>query len=75
MSEQVQGDRDFEWASNFYLYESLPTNWSDMEEEELFTLIQSIAWQPFEYWEGEDIYNEIEKLSSSVRTYINKEKK
>jgi len=67
--------KDFEWASSFYLYEDLPKNWDDMEDDKLFSTLEELAWQPFEYWEGEDIYNEIEKLSSSVRTYINKENK
>ena len=37
--------------------------------------IEQLAWQPFENWDGESIYREIESLSSSVRSYINKEKK
>jgi len=74
MSE-LKENNDFEWASSFYLYEDLPKNWDDMEDDKLFSTLEELAWQPFEYWEGEDIYNEIEKLSSSVRTYINKENK
>ena len=74
MSE-LKENNDFEWASSFYLYEDLPKNWDDMEDDKLFSTLEELAWQPFEYWEGEDIYNEIEKLSSSVRSYINKENK
>lgn len=74
MSEQTEG-QDFEWASSFYLSSDLPKNWDDMEDDKLFSTLEELAWQPFEYWEGEDIYNEIEKLSSSVRTYIKKENK
>ena len=74
MSE-LKENNDFEWASSFYLYEDLPKNWDDMEDDKLFSTLEELAWQPFEYWEGEDIYNEIEKLSSSVRTYIKKENK
>ena len=65
---------DFEWASSFYLYDDLDKDWINWEEEKLFSEIESLAWQPFEYWEGEDIYNEINKLASSVREKIKKEK-
>ena len=67
--------KDFEWASSFYLYDDLDKSWGDWDEEKLFEKIEELAWQPFEYWRGEDLYNEIEKLATSVRRYINKEKK
>ena len=74
MSEPKES-QDFEWASSFYLSHDLPKNWSDMEDDKLFSTLEQLAWQPFEYWDGESIYKEIESLSSSVRTYINKENK
>ena len=64
---------DFEWASSFYLYDDLDKKWINWKEEKLFSEIESLAWQPFEYWEGEQIYNEINKLASSVREKIKKE--
>jgi len=64
---------DFEWASSFYLYDDLDKAWVNWDEEKLFEEIESLAWQPFEHWEGEDIYNEINKLASSVRQKIEKE--
>ena len=66
---------DFEWASSFYLYADLDKKWINWKEEKLFSEIESLAWQPFEHWEGEDIYNEINKLASSVRQKIEKENK
>ena len=64
---------DFEWASSFYLYDDLDGDWVNWDEEKLFEEISALAWQPFEHWEGKDIYNEINKLASSVRQKIEKE--
>ena len=64
---------DFEWASGFYLYDDLDQKWINWSEKKLFKEIAKLAWQPFEYWEGEEIYNEINKLASSVRQKIEKE--
>jgi len=36
-------------------------------KKNFFEEISALAWQPFEHWEGEQIYNEINKLASSVR--------
>ena len=74
MSEQTE-NKDFEWASSFYLYEDLPRGWSSWNDKKLFEKIEQLAWLPFENWDGESIYREIESLSSSVSSYINKEKK
>jgi hypothetical protein len=64
---------DFEWASSFYLYDDLDDDWVNWDEEKLHSELEKLAWQPFEYWEGKDIYNEIEKLADSVREKIEKE--
>lgn len=64
---------DFEWASSFYLYDDLDDDWVNWDEEKLHSELEKLAWQPFEYWEGKDIYNEIEKLADSVREKIKKE--
>ena len=53
-----QEKKDFEWASSYYLYDE----------------IEKLAWQPFEHWQGEQIYNEIEKLADGVRKYIKENK-
>ncbi len=73
MTEQEQ--KDFEWASSYYLYDDLDADWINWDEEKLHDELESLAWQPFENWEGKDIYIEIEKLADGVRQYINKENK
>ena len=73
MTEQEQ--KDFEWASSYYLYDDLDADWINWDEEKLHNELENLAWQPFENWEGKDIYIEIEKLADGVRKYINKEDK
>ena len=73
MTEQEQ--KDFEWASSYYLYDDLDADWINWDEEKLHNALEDLAWQPFENWEGKDIYIEIEKLADGVREYINKEDK
>jgi hypothetical protein len=74
MSE-LKENKDFEWASSFYLYDDLDKSWVDLNEKKLFEKLEELAWQPFKNWSGEDLYKEIENLATSVRSYINKEKK
>ena len=73
MTEQEQ--KDFEWASSYYLYDDLDADWVNWDEEKLHNELENLAWQPFENWQGKDIYIEIEKLADGVRQYINKENK
>ena len=73
MTEQEQ--KDFEWASSYYLYDDLDADWINWDEEKLHEELENLAWEPFENWAGEDIYNEIESLAEGVRKYINKEDK
>jgi len=74
MSKEIES-KDFKWASSFYLSQDLPKDWDVMEDDKLFSTLEELAWQPFEYCDGESIYKEIESLSSSVRTYIKQENK
>ncbi len=73
MTKQEQ--KDFEWASSYYLYDDLDADWINWDEEKLHEELENLAWEPFENWAGEDIYNEIESLAEGVRKYINKEDK
>jgi len=67
-----QEQKDFEWASSYYLYDDLDADWVNWNEEKLHNELENLAWQPFENWQGKDIYIEIEKLADGVREYINK---
>lgn len=56
-----------QWASGFFLTERFPSNWEDMEEEEQNQFIIDNAWQPFEYWGAEDVYDVIASLAYSTK--------
>ena len=47
---------------------------SQVKEDKLNEWIEEHAWQPFENWEGEDLWIEIEKLADGVREYIKENK-
>jgi len=68
MKEQEQ--KDFEWASSYYLYDDLNSDWVKWDEEKLHEELEKIAYEPFEHWAGEDIYTEIQRLANGVRRYI-----
>ena len=72
MTEQDKQDLIF--ASSYYLFETLPNHFIDWEEDKLNEWIEEHAWQPFENWEGEDLWIEIEKLADGVREYIKENK-
>lgn len=61
---------DIIWASGHYLFESLPNNFIDWTEKKLYKWIEQHAWQPFEYWEGEKIFDEIDNLANSMNEYV-----
>ena len=62
--------RDLMFAADYYLYKDLPNNFDKWPAKKLFKFIEESAWQPFEYWEGEKLWHEIEKLANGVREYI-----
>ena len=61
---------DIIWASGNYLCESLPNNFIDWTEKKLYNWIERHAWQPFEHWKGEEIFNEIDNLANSMNEYV-----
>ena len=68
--EEVQKELDEIWASGFYLTEDLPKNFGKWSEKKLHKFLVDHAWQPFEYYEGDQIWEQIEKLADQGRTYF-----
>ena len=66
--------QDLMFAADYYLYKDLPNNFDRWSDKKLFKFIEESAWQPFEYWEGEKLWYEIEKLANGVREYIKENK-
>ena len=66
----TQNNLDLIWASGFYLTEDLPKNFGKWSEKKLNKFLVDHAWQPFEYYEAEDIWEHIERLADQGRTYF-----
>jgi hypothetical protein len=59
-------------ASGSFLCVALPEDYEDMSDDELYQFCHDNAWQPFEYWNGEDIFEQIETTANSFRLFIEK---
>ena len=59
----TQNNLDLIWASGFYLTEDLPKNFGKWSEKKLNKFLVDHAWQPFEYYEGDQIWEHIERLA------------
>jgi len=53
-------------ASEFYLSEPLPDNYLAMADNELDAFLEDNAWEPFQYWRGEDLDENIRALSNRM---------
>ena len=52
-------------SANF-LATPLPSDWDTWEEEKLDNFISDNHWQPFEYWDVNDVYELIDQLTIDV---------
>jgi hypothetical protein len=68
--EEDQKELDLIWASSFYLTEDLPKNFGKWSEKKLNKFLVDHAWQPFEYYEADDVWEYIERLADQGRTYF-----
>ena len=44
----------------------LPSDWDTWEEEKLDNFISDNYWEPFEYWDVNDVYELIDQLTIDV---------
>ena len=58
-------------ASKFYLTEELPSDFFELDEQEVTDFIRDNAWQPFEQWEPHGIWDLIEDLASEFLRIAN----
>ena len=70
-----QRDDIIQVASGHYLCESLPDNWRDMDNDEdnefnLYEFCSDNAWEPFQYWEGKELFECIDAAAYSTVRYI-----
>ena len=51
-------------ASKFYLTDELPSNFDELDEQDVTDFIRDNRWEPFEEWEPHGIWDLIEDLAS-----------
>ena len=61
-------------ASNFFLTESLPENWYEMDESDIDQFIMDHAWEPFECWEADAVFEIIENAAETTLSFLEQEK-
>ena len=62
-------------ASSHFLCEELPENFDQWSEEKINQYCQNNAWEPFQYHEGSEIYEHIDRLSDDFINFKNKKEK
>jgi hypothetical protein len=50
-------------ASSHFLCNELPKNFNQWSEKKINQYCQNNAWEPFQYFEGSEIYEHISRLS------------
>jgi hypothetical protein len=65
-----QQKEDLIWASGRYLTTYLPDDFDTWSEKKLHAFLEKYASENVEYWDAEDIWEEISDLANSVRRYV-----
>ena len=58
--------RVFSWASGHYLAEEVDKTFFKLDDDAQFKFLENNAWQPFEDYEGKDIYQYIWQLANDI---------
>lgn len=58
-------EKAYRLASQQYLIADLPKDWQEMDEEEFYSFLKDNAWEPFENWEGSDIWEQIDQTAQA----------
>ena len=53
-------------ASRFYLTDELPSNFDELDEQDIMDFIRDHGWQPFEDWEPHGIWELIDDLAREM---------
>jgi hypothetical protein len=53
-------------ASKFYLTDELPSNFDELDEQDIMDFIRDHRWQPFEDWEPHGIWELIDDLARDM---------
>jgi hypothetical protein len=61
-------------ASNFYLSQELPLDYSCWDDESIDGYVVNFAWEPFESWSAEDMWEVIVELATAFEKMYNEGK-
>ncbi len=64
----------FALASGHFLTDQLPDEFEKWNETQRLRFVENHKWQPFEYWDPADIYDEIQSLASAMIRFAGKYK-
>ena len=56
----------FSWASGHYLSEEVDETFFKLDDDAKFKFLENNAWEPFEDYEGKDIYQYIWQLANDI---------
>ena len=56
----------FGWASGHYLAEEVDATFFKLDDDAQFEFLENNAWEPFEDYEGKDIYQYIWQLANDI---------
>ena len=56
-------------ASGHFLTARFPENWQKWSDKKLDNFIEDHKWEPFEYWNADDIFDQIDSVSMTIFRY------
>lgn len=62
-------------ASGQVLIEHLPSDFNNMKDGELMVWLESVAWEPYECWDGMQLWEQIENVACTLRRFHESEQK
>lgn len=57
-------------TSGNYLSENIPDNWMQMSDDEQSVFLEENAWEPFEYWEVDEVWSLIDAAAYSTKILL-----
>ena len=67
MEKLTLEQRCFGWASGHYLGDEVDETFWKLNDEEKFEYLEENAWEPFENYAGNDIYQWINQLAYDIK--------
>lgn len=57
-------------TSGHFLTEHIPDNWNELSGVEQDTFLENNAWEPFEYWQVDDVFELIVSAADSTKRFL-----